>query len=80
MIHPVTYALANTFKRSVVVGVSLLVFKQRLTTQAGIGAALALVGALSYSLAITQQQVASDRAAIAASASGTTSTTGFERN
>jgi drug/metabolite transporter (DMT)-like permease len=52
MIHPISYAMANTFKRSVVVGASLVFFKQRLPPAGALGAALALVGALGYSLAI----------------------------
>ena len=51
LIHPVTYAVANTLKRSIVVAVSLVFFGQRLRLSGAIGAALALVGALMYSLA-----------------------------
>ena len=60
MIHPVTYALANTFKRSIVVAASLLFFQQRLPPAGAAGAAMALLGALGYSLAIhrARQQAA----------------------
>ena len=52
LIHPITYALSNTLKRSIVVGASLLFFGQTLPPSGALGAALALLGALSYSLAI----------------------------
>lgn len=52
MIHPVTYAVANTLKRSVVVGSSLVFFGQRLTGSGALGAAMAIVGALMYSLSM----------------------------
>ena len=51
MIHPVTYALANTFKRSIVVVASLIFFQQNLPPAGAAGAAMALVGALGYSIA-----------------------------
>ena len=52
MIHPITYALANTFKRSIVVVASLIFFRQSLPPAGVAGAAMALVGALGYSLAL----------------------------
>jgi solute carrier family 35 protein E1 len=52
MIHPITYALSNTLKRSIVVGASLVFFGQSLPPVGTAGAALALLGALGYSLAI----------------------------
>ena len=52
MIHPITYALSNTLKRSIVVGASLVFFGQSLPPAGAAGAALALLGALGYSLAI----------------------------
>ena len=52
MIHPITYALANTLKRSIVVGASLIFFGQRLPPAGYAGAAMAILGAMSYSLAI----------------------------
>ena len=75
MIHPVTYALANTLKRSFVVAASLLFFRQQLTPQAGAGAALALLGALGYSLAITHHQRATFSAAFSAASATTVSAT-----
>jgi len=56
MVHPITYAIANTFKRSIVVGASLLFFGQRLPPSGAMGAAMSVLGALGYSLAIQQPQ------------------------
>ena len=50
MIHPVTYAVANTLKRSIVVASSLVFFKQRLPLSGYAGACMAIVGAFLYSL------------------------------
>lgn len=55
MIHPITYALSNTLKRSIVVGASLVFFGQSLPPLGTAGAALALLGALGYSLAIDRE-------------------------
>ena len=52
MIHPITYALANTLKRSIVVVACLVFFRQSLPATGALGAAMALLGALSYSVAI----------------------------
>ena len=52
MIHPITYALANTLKRSIVVGASLVFFRQSLPPGGLAGASMAILGAFSYSLAI----------------------------
>ena len=50
MIHPVTYAVANTLKRSIVVASSLVFFKQCLPLSGYAGACMAIVGAFLYSL------------------------------
>jgi solute carrier family 35 protein E1 len=50
VIHPVTYAVTNTLKRSIVVAVSLLVFGNRLPPLGMMGAAIAIAGAFAYSL------------------------------
>ena len=68
MIHPITYALANTLKRSIVVGASLLFFRQSLPASGAAGAVLAIAGALGYSLAIQRHQAAEARAQAAARA------------
>jgi len=52
MIHPVTYAVANTLKRTIVVGASLVFFGQRLPVSGLVGAVLAMCGALMYSLSM----------------------------
>ena len=52
MIHPVTYAVASTLKRSIVVGASLVFFRQRLPPLGAAGAAMAIIGALMYSLSM----------------------------
>ena len=56
MIHPITYALANTFKRSIVVVASLIFFRQSLPPAGAAGAAMALLGALGYSIAIDRER------------------------
>jgi solute carrier family 35 protein E1 len=52
LIHPVTYAVANTMKRSLVVAVSLLFFGRSLPLRGMAGALLALSGALAYSMSM----------------------------
>lgn len=54
MIHPVTYAVANTLKRSIVVASSLIFFKQCLSRSGYAGACMAIVGAFLYSLHAVQ--------------------------
>merc|ERR1719401_2863992 len=50
MIHPVTYAVANTLKRSIVVASSLVFFQQNLPATGYVGAFMAIVGAFMYSV------------------------------
>ena len=64
MIHPVTFALANTIKRSIVVVASLTFFHKSLPPLGTTGAALALVGALGYSIAIHRERLRAERAAL----------------
>jgi len=52
VIHPVTFAVTNTLKRSIVVAVSLLVFGSRLPPLGVSGAAMAIAGAFAYSLSM----------------------------
>jgi hypothetical protein len=59
------YALANTLKRSIVVAAALVFFGQRLPPTGLLGASMALLGALCYSLAIQQQQALAAKAAAA---------------
>ena len=53
MIQPITYALANTLKRSFVVVASLIFFRQTLPPRGAAGAAMAILGALCYTLSTT---------------------------
>jgi len=50
MIHPVTYAVANTLKRSIVVASSLVFFQQSLPATGYAGAFMAIAGAFIYSV------------------------------
>ena len=50
MIHPVTYAVANTLKRSIVVASSLVFFRQQLPPSGYAGAVMAIGGAFLYSM------------------------------
>lgn len=52
VIHPVTYAVTNTLKRSIVVAVSLLVFGSSLPPLGLLGAGMAITGAFAYSLSM----------------------------
>ena len=47
----VTHAVTNTVKRVVIILASVIVFRTPITTLGSIGSALAIVGALLYSLA-----------------------------
>ena len=49
-VHPVTHALANTFKRIVIILSSIIVFKNQLTVGGAIGSSLAVFGVTLYSL------------------------------
>jgi solute carrier family 35 protein E1 len=49
-VHPVTHALANTFKRIVIILSSILVFKNPITLGGMIGSSLAVFGVTLYSL------------------------------
>lgn len=51
-VHPVTHAVGNTIKRVVIIGASILVFKNPVTLQGYIGSAVAIAGVLLYSLAV----------------------------
>jgi len=49
-VHPVTHAVGNTLKRVVIIGVSMVVFKTRMTLLGTVGSAMAVGGTLLYSL------------------------------
>lgn len=50
-VAPVTHALGNTIKRVVIIIASVIVFGTKMTTQGGIGSAIAVFGVLLYSIA-----------------------------
>jgi solute carrier family 35 protein E1 len=54
-VHPVTHALANTFKRVVIILSSIWFFKTPLTIGGSIGSVLAVVGVTLYSLVTTKK-------------------------
>jgi len=49
-VHPVTHAVANTMKRVVIIGTSIIVFKNPVTRANMTGSAIAIAGVLLYSL------------------------------
>merc|ERR1711924_55522 len=49
-VHPVTLAVGNTLKRVVIMIVSLIVFRNPISIQAGIGCTVGMLGVLLYSL------------------------------
>ena len=49
-VHPVTLAVGNTMKRVFILVASVLVFRNPVTVQAGIGSAVGISGVLLYSL------------------------------
>lgn len=49
-VHPVTLAVGNTMKRVFIMAASVLVFRNPISVQAGIGSAIGISGVLLYSL------------------------------
>jgi len=49
-VHPITLAVGNTLKRVVIIGVSLLVFRNPISLTAAVGSAIGVGGVLLYSL------------------------------
>jgi solute carrier family 35, member E1 len=49
-VHPVTLAVGNTMKRVFIILASVLVFRNPVTAQAGVGSAIGIAGVLVYSL------------------------------
>ena len=54
-VHPVTHALANTFKRIVIILSSIYFFKNKLTFGGAVGSTLAVFGVTLYSLVTTKK-------------------------
>ncbi|CAN0129178.1 unnamed protein product [Scytosiphon promiscuus] len=50
VVHPVTHAVGNTFKRVFLIATSIIVFKSKLTPLAAVGSFMAIAGVLLYSL------------------------------
>jgi len=50
-VSPVTHSVANTLKRVVIIVVSCIVFKTKMTTESIVGSTVAITGTLLYSLA-----------------------------
>eukprot|EP00903_Cladosiphon_okamuranus_P013807 g12850.t1 len=50
VVHPVTHAVGNTFKRVFLIATSIIVFKSKLTPLAAVGSVMAIGGVLLYSL------------------------------
>eukprot|EP00957_Ditylum_brightwellii_P002517 192700-Ditylum_brightwellii.AAC.1 len=49
-VHPVTLAVGNTMKRVFIMVASIIVFRNPVSVQAGIGSAIGISGVLVYSL------------------------------
>lgn len=60
VVHPVTHAVGNTFKRVFLIATSIIVFGSKLTPMAAFGSFMAIAGVLLYSLTKewTQKQAA----------------------
>jgi solute carrier family 35 protein E1 len=50
-LHPISHAVVNTIKRVVIIVVSVLVFRNPMTSQSIAGSAIAVIGVLLYSMA-----------------------------
>ena len=49
-VHPITLAVGNTLKRTVLIVASLIVFQNPITPTAAVGSTVAMLGVLVYSL------------------------------
>nr|GFA00277.1 triose phosphate/phosphate translocator, chloroplastic [Tanacetum cinerariifolium] len=49
-VAPLTHAVGNVLKRVFVIGFSIIVFGNRISTQTGIGTAIAIAGVALYSV------------------------------
>jgi solute carrier family 35 protein E1 len=63
-VHPITLAVGNTLKRTVLIVASLIVFRNPITPTAAVGSGVAMAGVLVYSLTKAHY----DKLAIAAAA------------
>lgn len=69
-VHPVTLAVGNTMKRVFIMVASVLVFRNPVSVQAGIGAAIGISGVLVYSLTKQYYEKIEAEEAAAAKAKG----------
>jgi len=52
LVHPITHAVASTFKRVVLIAGSVIIFRTPINLQSALGSAIAVLGTLLYSLAM----------------------------
>ncbi|EEF50760.1 Triose phosphate/phosphate translocator, chloroplast precursor, putative [Ricinus communis] len=64
-VAPLTHAVGNVLKRVFVIGFSIVVFGNRISTQTGIGTAIAIAGVAMYSLIKANMEEQKRKAAIA---------------
>ncbi|KAM6548324.1 hypothetical protein CsatB_020000 [Cannabis sativa] len=67
-VAPLTHAVGNVLKRVFVIGFSIVVFGNKISTQTGIGTAIAIAGVAMYSL--IKANIEEEKRAAAASAAG----------
>ncbi|PON79675.1 Triose phosphate/phosphoenolpyruvate translocator [Parasponia andersonii] len=68
-VAPLTHAVGNVLKRVFVIGFSIVVFGNKISTQTGIGTAIAIAGVALYSLIKANMEEQKRKAAAASSAS-----------
>ncbi|KAH7446341.1 hypothetical protein KP509_01G052100 [Ceratopteris richardii] len=67
-VAPLTHAVGNVLKRVFVIGFSIVVFGNRISTQTGIGTAIAIVGVALYSLIKARLEEAKKKNAVSKAA------------
>ncbi|KAH9772422.1 triose phosphate/phosphate translocator TPT [Citrus sinensis] len=65
-VAPLTHAVGNVLKRVFVIGFSIVVFGNKISTQTGIGTAVAIAGVATYSLIKANMEEGKRKAALAA--------------
>jgi len=65
-VHPVTLAVGNTMKRVLIMVASIIVFRNPVSLQAGIGSAIGISGVLLYSLTKQHYEKLEAKAAVVA--------------
>lgn len=48
LVHPITHAIGNTIKRIVLIGAAIIIFKNPINLQGGIGSVIAILGSFLY--------------------------------